>query len=103
MVLIVILSLAAIVVIAIGGRQLSLSSNKYFAPQERALDSKVFKESEQYNDSMIRDLENFRLQYAGANEDQKALIKSTIQHRYAVYNNSNISYELRDFLNKMKE
>ena len=35
---------------------LGYESYKFFAPKYRAVDNQVFKESEQYNDCMIRDL-----------------------------------------------
>ena len=50
----IIAALALIVGLSFLGYEMS----SYFAPKYRALDNKVFKESEQYNDGMVRDLED---------------------------------------------
>jgi hypothetical protein len=38
-----------------------LAQFQFFAPKVRAVENQVFKESEQYNDGMVRDLENLQM------------------------------------------
>jgi hypothetical protein len=70
---------------------------KFFAPKYRAVDNQVFKESEQYNDGMIRDLENLQIEYMAANETQKAALKDIILHRFSVYDDNRLPGNLRSF------
>jgi hypothetical protein len=86
-----------------GARECNLRMNKHYAPQERALENEVFKQSEQYNESMIRDLENFRYDYSKATPMQQEIIKATVHHRFSTYNSDKLSLELRQFLSLCKE
>ena len=74
----------------------------FFAPKYRAVDNQVFKESEQYNDGMIRDLENLQMQYMNANADQKAALKDIILHRFAVYDVNRLPNGLFSFYTQLK-
>ena len=69
----------------------------FFAPKYRAVDAKVFKESEQYNDGMIRDLENLQMQYVQADDAHKALLKDIIIHRFSVYDQNRLPPNLWAF------
>jgi hypothetical protein len=48
----------AVIGVLIGLSFLSYAGYSYFAPRYTAVDNKVFHESAQYNDGMVRDLEN---------------------------------------------
>ena len=76
--------------------------SNYFAPKYRALDNKVFKESEQYNDGMIRDLENLQMEYMKANDSQKAALKDIILHRFAVYDVNRLPGNLYSFYTDLR-
>jgi hypothetical protein len=75
---------------------------KFFAPKYRAVDNQVFKESEQYNDGMIRDLQELEMDYAKADDTQKATLKSIIIHRFEVYDESRLPPDLRNFYNDLR-
>ena len=77
-------------------------SYSYFAPKYRAIDNQVFKESEQYNDGMIRDLENLQMEYIKASVDQKAALKSIIIHRFSVYDQNRLPPNLWAFYQDLK-
>lgn len=78
----------------------SFEMSSYFSPKYRSLDNKVFKESEQYNDGMIRDLENLMYDYKTADtDDKKRTIKSLARHRFSVYPKNKLSSEQIEFLN----
>ena len=76
---------------------LSFKSYEYFAPKYRAVDAKVFKESEQYNEGMIRDLSELQRQYITATEEQKASLRPIIRHRFEVYDRDRLPADLRAF------
>jgi hypothetical protein len=88
-----------IVVITFGG----FWSYSYFAPKYRAVDNQVFKQSEQYNDGMIRDLENLQLEYINADKDHKDAIRAITLHRFSVYPEDKMPPNLRNFYNSLKE
>ena len=64
---------------------LGYKSYEFFAPKYRAVDNQVFKQSEQYNDGMIRDLENLQIEYIGADADKKQALRAIVLHRFSVY------------------
>ena len=63
----------ALIVVAMFG---SFFAYQYFAPKYRAVDNGVFKQSEQYNDGMIRDLENLQIEYVSADAEKKQALRA---------------------------
>jgi len=74
----------------------------YFAPKYRAVDNEVFKQSEQYNDGMIRDLENLQMDYINADKDHKDALRAIVLHRFSVYPEDKMPPNLRNFYNDLK-
>ena len=74
----------------------------YFAPKYRATDNKVFKESEQYNDGMIRDLENLQVEYINGDADKKQALRAIVLHRFSVYPEDRMPPNLRNFYEQLK-
>jgi hypothetical protein len=74
----------------------------YFAPKYRAVDNAVFKQSEQYNDGMIRDLENLQMEYINADKDHKDAIRAIVLHRFSVYPEDKMPPNLRNFYNDLR-
>jgi len=74
----------------------------YFAPKYRAVDNQVFKQSEQYNDGMIRDLENLQIEYIGADAEKKQALRAIVLHRFSVYPEDKMPPNLRNFYNELK-
>ena len=91
-----------IVALVLGLSFVSYELYAYFAPKYRAVDAQVFKESEQYNDGMIRDLENLQMEYMKANDSQKAALKDIILHRFAVYDVNRLPNNLFSFYNDLR-
>jgi len=81
---------------------LGYESYKFFAPKYRAVDNQVFKESEQYNDGMIRDLENLQMDYINADKDHKDALRAIVLHRFSVYPEDKLPPNLRNFYNDLK-
>ncbi len=74
----------------------------YFRPKYVAVDNKVFHESQQYNDGMVRDLENLRMAYLRGSPEQKDALRATILHRFAVYPQERMTPELQLFYNQLR-
>jgi len=75
---------------------------KFLAPKYRAVDNMVFKESEQYNDGMIRDLENLQMEYVNGDADKKQALRAIVLHRFSVYPQDRMPPNLRNFYNQLK-
>jgi len=95
---VIIAALALIVGLSFLGYEMS----SYFAPKYRALDNKVFKESEQYNDGMVRDLEDLQLQYINADAEHKDALRAIVLHRFSVYPEDRMPANLRNFYNDLR-
>ena len=94
----IIAALALIVGLSFLGYEMS----NYFAPKYRALDNKVFKESEQYNDGMVRDLEDLQLQYINADAEHKDALRAIVLHRFSVHPEDRMPANLRNFYNDLR-
>lgn len=81
---------------------LGYKSYEFFAPKYRAVDNQVFKESEQYNDGMIRDLENLQVEYINGDADKKQALRAIVLHRFSVYPAEKMPPNLRNFYEQLK-
>jgi len=93
-----ILAALAIFALSFGGYEMY----KFFAPKYRAVDNEVFKQSEQYNDGMIRDLENLQMEYINADAEKKQALRAIVLHRFSVYPEDKMPPNLRNFYNSLK-
>ena len=75
---------------------------EFFAPKYTAVNAKVFKESVQYNESMVRDLENLELEYQHTDANGKAALRPIIIHRFEVYDEKRLSPDLRNFYESIR-
>jgi len=89
----------ALIVVCMFG---SFFAYQYFAPKYRQVDNEVFKQSEQYNDGMIRDLENLQLEYINADAEKKQALRAIVLHRFSVYSEDKMPPNLRNFYNSLK-
>ena len=89
----------ALIILAMFG---SFFAYQYFAPKYRQVDNEVFKQSEQYNDGMIRDLENLQLEYINADKDHKDALRAIVLHRVSVYPEDKMPPNLRNFYNDLR-
>ena len=80
-----------------------LANYSFFAPKYRAVDAQVFKQSEQYNDGMIRDLQNLQMEYMTADQAHKDALRSIILHRFSVYDQSNLPPDSWNFYQQLKQ
>ncbi len=76
---------------------------KVFLPAEESLRREVYEESKSYIDGTIRDLDNLRLQWIGAdNEAHKDAIAATARHRAADFPDSELPQRVLDWLNEIR-
>ena len=64
---------------------LGLISFGFFAPKIEQVRYNTFKQSQSYNDGMVRDLENLKMAYLQGNAEQKAALLAIVLHRFSVY------------------
>ena len=81
---------------------LSYGMYAYFAPKYMAVDNQVFHESQQYNDGMVRDLENLQMEYVTADVDKKDALRAIVLHRFSVYPQEKLPPNLRNFYNDLR-
>lgn len=84
-------------------RGMGLLSFSFFAPKEEAVRYKVFKESQTYNDGMIRDLQELKLQYLSANDEQKLALRGIVLHRFSVYPIDRLPPDLAAFYQSLNQ
>ena len=89
----------ALIILAMFG---SFFAYQYFAPKYRQVDNEVFKQSEQYNDGMIRDLENLQVEYINGDADKKQALRAIVLHRFSVYPAEKMPPNLRNFYEQLK-
>ena len=75
---------------------------EFFNPKYEQVRYNTFKNSQTYNDGMLRDLENLQLEYTKANDEQKAALKALVLHRFSVYPDERLTPELRSFYFNLK-
>ena len=97
----VVMLVLAVVVFSIGG--LSLAVKGTFLPWEESIRREVFEETKSYVHGTIRDLENLRLEYSRAeNEGHKNVLRSTILHRIATFDQDKLPDDLRVFVENLR-
>lgn len=96
----------SIVVVALvfifGLSYLSYESYKFFAPRYTAVNNQVFQQSQQYNEGMIRDLQNLQMEYINGDEGKKDALRAIVMHRFSVYPEEKMPADLRNFYNSIK-
>lgn len=91
-----------VLLVIFGMTYCSYKTYEFFAPRYTAVDSKVYKESVQYNEGMIRDLENLKMQYIQADEAGKQALKPIIIHRFSVYDENRLPDDLHNFYHSIQ-
>lgn len=78
---------------------------RYFAPKTEAVRREVFETSRAFNEGMVRDFENLRVQYVQtADPDAKEVLATTILRRSAGYDLDDpiVPADLRSFISRLK-
>lgn len=77
-------------------------SYQYWAPKYEQVRFDTFKQSQAYNDGQIRDLQDLKIEYIKANDEQKVALKAIIRHRFSVYDVDRLPVDLRSFYQEIK-
>ena len=72
-------------------------SFKFFAPKVEQVRYDTFKNSQSFNDGMVRDLENLKMEYLRSNPEQKVALKAIVLHRFSVYPIAQLPADLQQF------
>ena len=90
------------VCLGIGLSFVGFKTYEFFAPRYVAVDAKVYKESIQSNEGMIRDLSELQRQYITSGNAGKAALRPIIRHRFEVYDESRLPADLAAFYDSIK-
>lgn len=99
----VVIVIVLFLVLIFGLEWLGLAWKRYFEPKHRSVERQVFKETRSYNEGVVQQLADYRLQYlqAETEQDRKAIL-STVRHQFGEYDENRLSPELSSFLRKAK-
>lgn len=86
-----------VVPLFLGLGYLSYLAYSFYAPRYEQVRYNTFKESQAYNDGMLRDLQNLRMDYLKADKEQKAALRAITLHRFSVYDAEKLPADLRQF------
>ena len=76
---------------------ISYMAYSFYAQKYEQVRYDTFKQSQSYNDGMLRDLQDLKIEYIKANDEQKSALKAIILHRFSVYDVDRLPYDLRSF------
>lgn len=96
-----ILGLGAFLALIFGLNLFGFANYSFFAPKYTAVQNKVFHESQQYNDGMLRDLENIKREYQHATPEGKQALRATALHRFEIYPRDRLTPDLQNFYDSL--
>lgn len=79
-----------------------LVNYKFFATKYENARREVYEETKSYNDGVVRELQNFMIEYYTHDEVGKQALKSVILHRAADYPTERLPKDVQRFINKLK-
>lgn len=92
-----VLALASFIATAFILNFAGLASFSFFAPKVEQVRFDTFKQSQAYNDGMLRDLQNLKLEYLRSNPEQQAALKAIVIQRFSVYPIDRLPPDLQAF------
>lgn len=93
----IMIGLVIAVLIIESGNFLSFWNFSFFAPKVEQVRYNTFENSQSYNDGMIRDLQEFQLEWAGSTDSQKDTIRAVVLQRFSHYDESRLPTNLQLF------
>lgn len=78
------------------------SLNNYFQPKYEQTRYNTFKQSQAYNDGMLRELSSLQMEYMKSPADQKAALSAVIIHKFEVYDITRLPPDLQLFYHQVK-
>lgn len=86
----------------VGGSYAAWYAFDYYSPKYEESRRKTFEQSRAFNEGMVRDLQNLRMDYLKADANGKAALRATIIHRFSVYDKNTLPAELRLFYSQLE-
>jgi hypothetical protein len=74
----------------------------FFAPKVAQVQTNVFHNSQQYNEGMVRDLENIQHEYLHSNPEEKKALRALAIHRFEVYPIDQMPADLQNFYRSLQ-
>jgi hypothetical protein len=96
-----VLGLAGLIALSFVLSYTSFAQYSFFAPRYTAIQNQVFHESQQYNDGMVRDLENIKREYQGATPEGRQALRATVLHRFEIYPRNRMTPDLQNFYDSL--
>ena len=84
-------------VLVIGFTAISYVGYRMFAPATEQARYDTFRNSQSYNEGMIKDLYDLEREYIKANDDQKAALRALILNRFGSYERNRLPADLQAF------
>ena len=75
----------------------------FFAPKYEQVRNDTFKNSQAYNDGMVRELYKIKAQYLAADADGKTALKGYAQHEFSVYDRNRLPPDLQAFYDAINQ
>jgi hypothetical protein len=98
----ILLTVVVVLLIGFGGMWIAEGNNffmyRFFAPKQEAVRREVFENTKSYNEGMAQEIMQAEIDYAKADKDGKAAIRSVVNHRTAGYDTSRLSPDLQKFV-----
>ena len=98
-----VLALAGLIAVSFALSFTAFAQYSFFAPRYAAVQNAVFHESQQYNDGMVRDLENLKREYQAADLNGKAALRATVIHRFEIYPRARMTPDLQNFYDSLNQ
>jgi hypothetical protein len=98
----IVVSVALLFGAVTAGNFFGLWSYSFFAPKYEKARRDVYENTPSFVRGATRDLENLRIEYLSAkNEEHKLVLADTIRHRASSIDRENLTPELRSFLSSL--
>jgi hypothetical protein len=85
----------------VGGPLVQLKLSQYFSPAFEQVRYDVQKNSQTYNDGMIRDIDNAYIQYQTATPEGKQALRAVILHKLSMYDTARLPVHLQNFYHSL--
>lgn len=102
-ILLLITAIAVFSVLIFGISYGSYEMYRYFSPKYANVQNEIYQNNAAYQEGMIRDMENLRLEYLNQKDvDKRVAIRSVILHRMSVYGVNKLPMDLQNFYKQLE-
>ncbi len=99
----IILGIAGLLLFLFAIQWLGIVNYEFFGAKQQKAERTIFEQTKSYKHGTIRDLQNLVLEYhKTTNEGHKSLLRDTIIHRTAAFNDGDLPLNLSMQINKIK-